>query len=267
MPNDESAPEPGDGREAPPGGSAPKRSYNREAPEGSERRAEIAERLDHLRDRIAAACVASARDPAEVTIVAVTKTYPATDVLHLAALGVRDIGENRDQEAAPKAAEVAAAGVAVRWHYVGQLQRNKARSVAEYATAVHSVDRPRLVDALGAARAAAGGSPLDVFIQVSIDGDTARGGVLSADVPVLADAIADQPALHLVGLMAVAPLDMRPESAFDVLAAVSSELRSRHPEASALSAGMSGDLEAAIERGATHVRVGSALLGMRAKLR
>ncbi|HEY7177357.1 MAG TPA: YggS family pyridoxal phosphate-dependent enzyme [Micromonosporaceae bacterium] len=243
------------------------RPHDETAPEDSARRAEIAGRLEQLRERIAAACAASARDPAEVTVVAVTKTYPAADVLHLAALGVRDIGENRDQEAAPKAVEVAAAGVDVHWHYVGQLQRNKARSVAHYATAVHSVDRARLVEALGAARDVAGGPPLDVFIQVSIDGDTARGGALSADVPALADAIADQPALHLVGLMAVAPLDMRPENAFDALAVVSSELRSRHPEASALSAGMSGDLEAAIERGATHVRVGSALLGMRTKLR
>src|SRR5262245_6691238 len=164
-------------------GTAPKPFHRREAPDEPARRAEIAGRLKQLRDRIAAACAASARDPAEVTLVAVTKTYLTADVLHLAALGVRDIGENRDQEAAPKAVEVAAAGADVRWHYVGQLQRNKARSVVRYASAVHSVDRVRLVEALGAARAAAGGPPLDVFIQVSIDGDTARGGALSVDVP------------------------------------------------------------------------------------
>src|SRR5215475_4281649 len=231
------------------------------------RRAEIADRLDRLRDRIAAACSAVDRDPSGITLVAVTKTYPAADVGHLAALGVGDIGENRDQEAAPKAAACAAAGIDVRWHYVGQLQRNKARSVAGYATAVHSVDRLRLVDALGRARTAHELAPLDVFIQLSIDGDVTRGGALAVDVPALADAVAAQPALRLVGLMAVAPLDMRPADAFGTLAAVSAQLRMAHPNAIALSAGMSEDLEPAIEYGATHVRVGSALLGMRAKLR
>jgi hypothetical protein len=231
------------------------------------RRAEIADRLARLRDRIAAACAVADRDPSGITLVAVTKTYPAADVGHLAALGVRDIGENRDQEAAPKAAACAAAGIDVRWHYVGQLQRNKARSVAGYATAVHSVDRPPLVDALGRARSADERGPLDVFIQLSIDGDVTRGGALAADVPALADAVAAQPALRLLGLMAVAPLGMRPPDAFGRLAAVSAQLRTSHPTATALSAGMSEDLEPAIEYGATHVRVGSALLGMRAKLR
>src|SRR5215475_637586 len=226
------------------------------------RRAEIAERLDRLRRRIAAACDAAGRDVAGVTLVAVTKTYPAADVAHLAALGVHDIGENRDQEAAPKAAEIAAAGIDVRWHHVGQLQRNKARSVAGYATAVHSVDRLRLVEALGAACAAIGRPPLEVFVQLSIDGDTTRGGALAADVPDVATAVAAHPALTLVGLMAIAPLDMQPEQAFDVLAAESARLVVRYPRASSISAGMSGDLEAAIARGATHVRVGSALLGM-----
>ena len=137
-----------------------------------------------------------------------TKTYPASDVAHLAALGVRDIGENREQEAAPKVAEIAAAGIEVRWHHVGQLQRNKARAVAGYAYAVHSVDRVRLVDALGQARDATGLAPLEVFVQLSIDGDIARGGALAADVPVIAEAVVGQPALRLAGLMAVAPLGM-----------------------------------------------------------
>jgi pyridoxal phosphate enzyme (YggS family) len=232
----------------------------------SDRAAEIAASLARLRARIAAACAVAGRDPAEITLVAVTKTYPATDVAHLAALGVRDIGENREQEAAPKVAEVAAAGIDVRWHHVGQLQRNKARPVAGYAYAVHSVDRVRLVDALGTARDATGLPPLRVFVQLSIDGDTTRGGALSSDVPLLADAVVGQPSLQLVGLMAVAPLDMTPEAAFDVLAAESWRLRAAYPDATSLSAGMSNDLEAAIARGATHVRVGSALLGMRPKL-
>ncbi|HEY9481917.1 MAG TPA: YggS family pyridoxal phosphate-dependent enzyme, partial [Micromonosporaceae bacterium] len=143
----------------------------------------MAANLQRLRARIASACTAVGRDPSEIILVAVTKTYPAADVAHLATLGVRDIGENREQEAAPKVAEIAAAGIEVRWHHVGQLQRNKARSVARYAHAVHSVDRLRLVDALGRARDASGHPPLEVFVQLSIDGDTTRGGALAADVP------------------------------------------------------------------------------------
>jgi pyridoxal phosphate enzyme (YggS family) len=232
----------------------------------SARTAEIGASLERLRARIASACTAAGRDPSEITLVAVTKTYPAADVAHLATLGVRDIGENREQEAAPKVAEIAAAGIEVRWHHVGQLQRNKARAVAGYAYAVHSVDRVRLVDALGRPRAQSGHPPLDVFVQLSIDGDTARGGALAADVPVVAEAVAGQSALRLAGLMAVAPLGMSAEAAFDVLAAESERLRATYPGATSLSAGMSNDLEPAIARGATHVRVGSALLGMRPKL-
>jgi PLP dependent protein len=228
--------------------------------------AELGASLSRLRARIASACVDAGRDPSEITLVAVTKTYPAADVAHLAALGVRDIGENREQEAAPKVAEIAAAGLDVRWHHVGQLQRNKARAVAGYAYAVHSVDRVRLVDALGNARAASGQPPLAVFVQLSIDGDTTRGGALAADVPMIAEAVARQPSLRLAGLMAVAPLEMAPAAAFDILAAESERLRATYPDAVWLSAGMSNDLEPAIEHGATHVRVGSALLGMRPKL-
>ena len=230
------------------------------------RRAEIAGNLDGLRARINAACAAAGRDPGEITLVAVTKTYPATDVLHLAALGVADIGENREQEATPKAADVAAAGVEVRWHHVGQLQRNKARAVARYAFAVHSVDRLPLVEALARAREAVPAPPLHVFVQLSIDGDTTRGGAVAADVPAIADAVAKEPALHLAGLMAVAPLEMAPEAAFEQVAVEAARLRAAFPQATAVSAGMSADLEAAIARGATHVRVGSALLGPRPKL-
>jgi PLP dependent protein len=228
--------------------------------------AELGTSLSRVRARIASACVGAGRDPAEITLVAVTKTYPAADVAHLAALGVRDIGENREQEAAPKVAEIAAAGIDVHWHHVGQLQRNKARAVAGYAYAVHSVDRVRLVDALGDARVATGQSALAVFVQLSIDGDTTRGGALAADVPMIAEAVARQPSLRLAGLMAVAPLEMAPATAFDILATESVRLRATYPDAVWLSAGMSNDLEPAIQHGATHVRVGSALLGMRPKL-
>ncbi|MFE9205990.1 YggS family pyridoxal phosphate-dependent enzyme [Micromonospora sp. NPDC007230] len=238
-----------------------------------ERRAELAAGLARVRARIADACAAAGRDRSEVTLVAVTKTYPAGDVVALAGLGVTDVGENRDQEAAPKAAEVAAAGVTPRWHFIGQLQRNKCRSVARYADVVQSVDSVRLAAALDAAAAAGRDRPLDVLVQVSIDGDPARGGALpdSADpdrgLGPVAEAVAGAGALRLSGLMAVAPLGWEPERAFARLAEVAQRFRVRHPAATALSAGMSGDLETAIGYGATHVRVGSALLGMRPTLR
>ncbi|RGC67937.1 hypothetical protein C5N14_15750 [Micromonospora sp. MW-13] len=238
-----------------------------------DRRAELAAGLAQVRARIADACATAGRDRSEVTMVAVTKTYPASDVLLLAGLGVTEVGENRDQEAAGKAAEVAAAGVAPRWHFIGQLQRNKCRSVVRYADVVQSVDSARLARALGAAAAAGRDRPLDVLVQLSIDGDPARGGALpgSADPDAglgpVAEAVAGAAGLRLAGLMAVAPLGWEPERAFARLAEVAREFRAAHPEAVALSAGMSGDLETAIGYGATHVRVGSALLGMRSTLR
>ena len=236
-----------------------------------ERTAEIAANLATVRERIAAACAAAGRPAAAVTLVAVAKTYPAADVLRLAALGVPDIGENRDQEAAPKAAEAAAAGVDIRWHFVGRLQRNKARSVAGYADLVHSVDSVRLAGALAAA-ASTRERPLGVLVQVSLDGDLSRGGAVpngpdDVDLDRVADAVAAAEGLVLRGVMAVAPLDREPGEAFARLADIAGRLRDRYPEASVVSAGMSGDLEAAIEHGATHVRIGAALLGKRAPLR
>ncbi len=245
------------------------------------RRAQIAGGLARVRGRIAAACTAAGRSPEEVTLVAVTKTYPAGDVLHLVSLGIRDIGENRDQEAAPKAAEVALALAGdpalagtepVRWHFVGQLQRNKCRSVARYAHLVHSVDRPELVTALAGARrrmadAGTTNGPLGVLVQLSLDDDPARGGVPVAGLAGLAAAIAAEPTLALRGVMAVAPLDSPPDRAFARLAEVARGLRADHPSATIVSAGMSGDLESAVAFGATHVRIGSALLGKRDTLR
>ncbi|MEU1395542.1 hypothetical protein HNR22_002121 [Micromonospora jinlongensis] len=237
-----------------------------------DRHAEIAAGLAQVRSRIADACAQAGRDRADITMIAVTKTYPASDVLALAGLGVTDMGENRDQEAAGKAAEVAAAGVRPRWHFIGQLQRNKARSVVRYADVVQSVDSVRLARALANA-AADREVPLDVMVQVSIDGDAARGGALpgSADpgagLEPVAEAVADAPGLRLVGLMAVAPLGWEPDRAFAQLAEVAGVFRTVHPGATELSAGMSGDFDIAIRYGATHVRVGSALLGMRPTLR
>jgi pyridoxal phosphate enzyme (YggS family) len=238
-------------------------------PDGHDRRAALAVRLDATRSRIGAACAAAGRDPAEITLIAVTKTYPAADVLALASLGLTDFGENRDQEAGPKAAAVAQAGQQVAWHFIGQLQSNKAHGVAQYARYVHSVDRPRLVRHLGAAAAdvpghgLAGDVSLVCLIQVSLDGDSSRGGARTDQLLPLAEQIHREPGLALGGLMAVAPRDADPRAAFAPLRQLSELLRTVSPSAGMISAGMSGDLEAAVENGATHLRIGTALLGNR----
>lgn len=219
---------------------------------------ELADNLARVECRIAAACAAARRDRDEVLLIAISKTWPAVDVAALRELGVRDFGENRDQEAAPKAAAVPE----VRWHFVGHLQTNKARSVASYADVVHSLDRRSLVDAL-AAGAQRAGRVVDVLVQVSLDGDPDRGGALPADVPALADAAAGSEGLRLAGVMAVAPLGADPVEAFGRLAAVAADLRARHPQATTISAGMSGDLEQAVAAGANALRVGTALFGHR----
>ncbi|BFU46018.1 YggS family pyridoxal phosphate-dependent enzyme [Krasilnikovia sp. MM14-A1004] len=239
----------------------------------ADRRTQLATARQEVLDRIARACAAAGRESAEVTLVAITKTYPASDVLLLAELGVTDVGENRDQEAAPKAAALAAAGARVRWHFVGQLQRNKARSVARYADVVESVDSVRLAAALDRAAAEERSAPLDVLVQISVDGDAARGGAVAGagdpdrDLWRVADTVAAADGLRLAGVMAVAPLDWEPDRAFATLSALAARLTERHPGATVVSAGMSGDLEVAVRHGATHVRIGSSLLGMRNTLR
>jgi PLP dependent protein len=221
---------------------------------------ELAARLDAVQGRIAAACESSGRKTEDVTLVAVTKTFPASDVRLLSQLGLRDFGENRDVEAAPKAAQCADLNLV--WHFVGQLQTNKAASVARYASFVHSVDRIRLIRALGnGARRA--GRVIDCLIEVSLDGDPARGGAPAADVPALAEALMSEDSLVLAGVMAVAPLGAAPAEAFSRLLDSAMAVRAIRPAATAISAGMSGDLEAAISAGATHVRIGTALLGDR----
>lgn len=229
---------------------------------GDERTAELVGALGSVRTRIADACESVGRDPRSVTLIAVTKTYPASDVAALVQLGVLDIGESKDQEARAKARELS--DLPVRWHLVGRLQTNKARSVVGYAAAVHSVDRPKLALALAdAAAATSRATALDVFVQVSLDGDPTRGGVLESELEALADTVATRPELSLRGLMAVAPIAADPDEAFARLAALAERVRRSHPQAQALSAGMSGDLDAAVRNGATHVRVGTALLGPR----
>lgn len=261
------------------------------------RRRELAHNLRVVEERVAQACATAGRPRAELTLVVVTKTWPASDVRLLAELGVRDVGESRDQEARDKSAECGDLGL--RWHFVGQLQRNKARSVARYAALVHTVDRPSLVAALQSARAAQPEPlhPLPVLIQVSLDradapgaenvvtgepvnrgaGDAGgteaavdaveRGGAMPSEVPHLADLVASANALALVGVMAVAPRNADPATAFTRLQTVAAQVRREHPGATVVSAGMSGDLEAAVAAGATHLRVGSAILGSRPLLR
>ncbi len=236
----------------------------------NDRRDELAAAAARVRARIVAACAAAGRDPAAVRLLAVTKTFPAADVALLADLGLRDVAEARDQEAAAKVAEVMALApaVPVRWHMVGRLQRNKSRSVARWAMQVQSVDSVRLVDALDrAARAAQQAGEREgavgVLVQASLDGDPVRGGCPLPDLEALADRVAAAPGLRLEGVMGVAPLGVAPETAFAELAAAAQRLRRAHPGAAELSAGMSGDLEQAIARGSTCVRVGTALLGDR----
>jgi hypothetical protein len=226
----------------------------------SGRREELALRLAEVRGRIAKACEAAGRDVSEVTLIAVTKTKPASDVRLLSELGVSDIGENRDAEAAPKAAQCA--DLDLTWHFVGQLQTNKCASVARYASVVHSVDRLRLVSALGKAACRAG-RVIECLVEVSLDGDPARGGAVAEQVPALAEALAAEEGLVLGGVMAIAPLSMPPAGAFARLVVSAAAVREIRPAATVISAGMSGDLEAAVEAGATHLRIGTALLGDR----
>ena len=226
----------------------------------SDRGAELASSLATVRQRIEAARLAAGRED-EPRLVVVTKFFPASDVDLLADLGVTDIGENRDQEAATKLAQ-AASRDRLTVHFIGQLQSNKAGSVAGYADVVQSVDRPKVVRAL-ARGAEAAGRVLDVTVQVSLDEAEGRGGVAPDGVLDLADLIADAATLRLRGVMAVAPLGAAPRPAFARLREVADRVRAAHPEATWVSAGMSADLEDAVAEGATHLRVGSAILGTR----
>lgn len=238
------------------------------------RRAELTERLDSVRARISAACGEAGREPEDVTLTVVTKTYPAADVALLASLGVTHVGEARHPEARDKRAAVEESLV---WHFVGALQTNKASAVASYCDVVESVDRLRLVSALERG-AAAHDRRLDVMVQVNLDppgetgetGETGeigkRSGVAAEGMSQLADAVAATERLRLAGLMAVAPRHGDPRPAFERLAALQARLTAAHPAATAMSAGMSGDLEQAVMAGATHVRIGRAVLGERPAL-
>jgi len=215
----------------------------------------LADRLARVDGEIADAARSAGRDPTGLTRIVVTKFHPAELVRQLADLGVRDVGENRHQEAAAKAAELS--DLDLTWHFVGQLQSNKAKAVRRYASSVHSLDRASLADAL------AGDTPLDVFLEVNLTGDLARGGVDPGMLLPLGERVLSTPGLVLRGVMAVAPVGEEPRAAFARVRAASEQLRRLAPEATAISAGMSGDFREAIAEGATHLRIGTAITGKR----
>ncbi|BCW70548.1 YggS family pyridoxal phosphate-dependent enzyme [Arthrobacter sp. NicSoilB8] len=239
------------------------------------RLAQLDTNLTAVRRRIDAAAAAAGRQATPPRLIVVTKFHPAQDVRRLASLGVTDVGENRDQEAAEKAAQLGDLGL--WWHFIGQLQSNKAKSVVKYAHAVHSVDRQALAAALAKAMAAesdrTGRPPLDCFIQVNLAEQAAdsaaahRGGAAPEEVPALAEQLAGAAGLRLAGVMAVAPLGADPAAAFEKLAGISGRLTDQFPDATGISAGMSQDLEEAVRFGATHLRIGSDILGPRPALR
>ena len=216
---------------------------------------ELSANLDSIRARIGAAVQGSGRSPDEVTLIAVTKTFPASDVQILYDLGVRDFGENRDQEASVKSLELPDD---CRWHFQGQIQSNKLKSIADWADVLHSIDdisHARKLNSLVAEK--------DVFVQVSLDNLPNRGGVLPNLLPDFLEEISALANLNLRGLMAVAPLGEEPARAFSRLKELSDQVIRVHPKAHEISAGMSNDFEAAIAQGATHIRIGSQILGVR----
>ncbi len=236
----------------------------------SSRRDQLEANLAEVRQRIATACAEVDRSADEVTLTVVTKFFPPSDVRLLSELGVTDVGENRHQEAEQKVAECA--GIPVRWHFVGSLQSNKAAAVAAYADVVESVDRPKVLAGL-ARGALERGTEVDCLVQVNLDpgpdagSGSGRGGAAPTEVAGLAEQLASTEGLRLRGVMAVAPLGEDPVPAFERLLRLADQVRRVDPSADWISAGMSGDLEAAVKTGATHVRIGSAVLGPRPPLR
>jgi len=213
-------------------------------------------RVHEVQERIASAARAAGREESEITTIVVTKFHPAELVRELYALGIRHVGENRHQEAVAKHAELAE--LDLTWHFIGQLQSNKARAVAEYARVIHSVDRPSLVEAL-----ARQDREVDVFLEINLTDVPGRGGVLPGELEPLCEAVLQVPVLNLRGVMAVAPVDEEPSKAFERVLGYAERVRSLAPEARELSIGMSGDFEAAIALGATHLRIGTAITGKR----
>jgi pyridoxal phosphate enzyme (YggS family) len=213
-------------------------------------------RVLEVQERIAAAARAAGRDASEITTIVVTKFHPAELVRELYALGIRHVGENRHQEAVAKQAELSE--LDLTWHFIGQLQSNKARAVAEYARVIHSVDRPSLVSALSNQD-----REVDVFLEINLTDVPGRGGVLPVELESLCEAVLQVPVLNLRGVMAVAPVDEEPSQAFERVLEYADRVRAMAPGARDLSIGMSGDFEDAIALGATHLRIGTAITGKR----
>ena len=220
----------------------------------------LSARLSAIDERIADAARQSGRDPGEITRIVVTKFHPAELVRELHALGVRELGENRQQELTAKRAALEDLDD-LRWHFIGQAQTNKAAAIRRASDAVHSVDRTRLADALH--RAASDDRVLDVLVQVNLTEDAGRGGSTADDAEALAEHVLGLDSLRLRGVMAVAPLDEAPAAAFARLRAVADRIRLLAPDARWISAGMTGDFVEAIQAGATHLRIGSAITGPR----
>jgi len=224
---------------------------------------ELGQRYQAIVDSIATAATSANRDPKQITLVVVTKNHSHQLVHDLLALGARDFGENRDQEAGPKAKQIAAeSNERFNWHFICQLQTNKVKSVLENADFLHSLDRTSLLDELQK-RTAERKNPLKVFVQVNMTDDLERGGVNPTDLMPFAERVLSSPGLELVGLMGVGGLEVAPEREFERLAQLSQELQVIAPEANRLSMGMSGDFETAIAYGATHLRIGTAITGNR----
>lgn len=217
-------------------------------------------RLAEVDSRISVRLASNSREAASLTRIVVSKFHPSQLIRDLNALGVNDFGENRDQEAAAKALEVL--DLDINWHFIGQLQSNKVKSVLNYASVIHSLDRGSLLEAL-IKQTEQRESPIGVFVQVNLTDDPGRGGVNPEDLLAFADSVAAAPGLALLGVMAVASLDGEEERDFGAVAALSAKLTTQHPSATSISAGMSNDFELAIDYGATHLRIGTAITGNR----
>ncbi|WP_296631532.1 YggS family pyridoxal phosphate-dependent enzyme [Rhodoluna sp.] len=225
--------------------------------------ASLAARYQGVLDRISQSAQSANRDAADLTLVVITKNHPASMVLELIELGARDFGENRDQEAEPKAAEIAqATSTPINWHFVGQLQTNKVKSALSYASTIHSLDRQSLLDSL-AKNCLEKSEPLDVFVQLNLTDDPGRGGIEPKNLEAFANNVLSHSNLRLMGVMGVAALDRAPEVDFETIRGASEKLQQLEPGAKFISMGMSGDFETAIAFGATHLRIGSEIMGNR----
>ena len=226
------------------------------------RKDQILSNLESVKEKISAAAQAAGRSPSEITLIAVTKTFPVSDLEILYELGVRNFGENRDQEAAPKVGVLPAD---ITWHFQGGIQSNKLKSISNWASVIHSVDKFKYAQMISQFSV---GKTKEIFIQVSLDTlPQSREGVDPADLMQLAEQIMSLPNLEVKGLMAVAPLDQPTQQAFVRLQQIQQKFIQLYPAASSLSSGMSGDYELAISLGATHVRIGSSILGNRSPIK